>query len=213
MSAGIARALYTRALVASEPNRDDLYTSRSWALQCLAQRPGVAGRLAQTGGRITRWVVAIVPPEDARCLAWGAIAWSEWLYQRGVVGAALDLDSVETLGQRAVELAPDLDRGLSHLALGLSLGIRPAVLGRDADAAGAALNLARQQASDRLIAAVAMAELVYGPAGDATAWRRTLTAVADARASTQGLGALEDAGARRRARELLSAGFPQPSRW
>jgi len=209
----IARTLYERALAFPDPSVDDLASARSWALQCLALRPGVAARLQGSGGLITTRVLAVVPASDAECVAWAAISWAHWLHGRGVLGDAIDLEPVAALGKRAVELAPTLDRGRAFEAQGLGLAIVPVALGRDAAAAAGALGQARQQAPDRLMTAVETAELVYGPGGDTVAWERTLSAVVAAKGAGGGLDALEDAAAQARAQALLDQGPPPAETW
>lgn len=221
----IAGDLYHRALAWPDPARDDLTSARSWAMRCLTLRAEVAGRLEASGGRVDAHVLERVPAEDAGCLAWATLSQAHWLHARGVAGAAIDLEALLAMGDRLVQVAPDLERGRAWEARGVARGIVPAPLSERfsslaegeprSPAQGAALDLteARRRASDRLGPAVAMAELVYGPAGDEVAWRRTLEAVVAARGARTGVDAVEDAAAQRRAAELLLAGPPAPDRW
>lgn len=223
--AAISRDLYLRALAWPDPVRDDLGAARSWALRCLALRVEVAGRLEAGGGRLDARAVERVPAEDVACLGYATLSWARWLHARGAAGAAIDLEVLLAMGDRAVALAPDLEGGLPWQARGVARGVVPAALferfaveGEDAAAsprAAAARDLtqARALASDRLEPAVAMAELVYGPSGDEVAWRRTLETVVASRGARDGLDALEDEAARRRASLLLEAGPPGADTW
>lgn len=223
--AAVARDLHARALAWPDPARDDLVAARTWALRCLALRVEVAGRLESNGGRLDPRAVERVPAEDAACLSWATITWARWLQQRGAAGAGIDLEVLLAMGDRAVTLAPEADGGLSWWARGLARGVVPAALAErfpvqdqgaavsPRDAAGADLTQARSRASDRLLLAVTMAELVYGPDGDAQPWRRTLEAVVAARGAQRGLDAIEDAAAQHRAARLLEEGPPAPDAW
>ncbi|MCB9778375.1 MAG: hypothetical protein H6742_07415 [Alphaproteobacteria bacterium] len=211
--AALARGTALRALRESSPARAELGTAKGWGLRCLGLRATTAGRLEAAGGRVTDRVIAVVPEEDVPCLVWTVYAWSHWLASRGPAAAAVDLAPVEGLARRAVELSPGFDRGRPQAMLGLALGIVPPALSPQRDEALAQLSAARQAAPDRLNAAVDTAALVYGPAGEHGAWRRTLEAVADSRPTGSGWEALEDEVARRRARDLLAAGPPTPDPW
>ena len=105
----VARTLDARALAFPDPVVDDMSSARSFALRCLALRPGVAARLEASGGLVNTRVLAVVPATDVACVAWAGITWSRWLYGRGVLGDAIDLAAVAALGNRAVALGPELE--------------------------------------------------------------------------------------------------------
>ncbi len=209
----LAQAYHLRALSYPVPGRDDLATARTWALTCLTLQPGVAGRLQNAGGQLTRRPLQAVPAADVDCLVWATMSWSRWLWQRDVAGAAIDLEPVSLLAERAIALAPDYDDGRAWWALGLAQGIVPPALGRDGAAARTALTRAIEQNPARLLAVVDHAELILGPGGEHTVWQRSLERVAKAPEPGRDLQAYENAAARERAAQLLEAGPPPASRW
>ena len=191
------------------PGQGGYSAGRQYGLQCLMMEPAFGGLVSSAGGQVTKRAVAALDRERIGCMTWTAIAWSRWLDQRHVIGASIDLEAVQALAQRAVDVFPDYDDGRPYAALGLALAIPPAPLDPDLRAARAAFGEAVMRAPGRLTPSVDLAEYVSGPEGKEAEWRAILTRVATANPS--GPDALENTAAIQRAEALLEAGLN--SRW
>ena len=184
-------------------------TARQYGLQCLMMEPAFGGLVSAAGGQVTKRAVATLDRGRIGCMTWTAIAWSRWLDQRKVIGASIDLEAVQALAKRAVDVFPDYDDGRPYAALGLALAIPPAPLNPDLAAARVAFGQAVMRAPGRLTPSVDLAEFVSGPEGKEAEWRAILSRVAAANPS--GPDALENSAAIQRAEALLEAGLD--ARW
>jgi tetratricopeptide (TPR) repeat protein len=204
----IARVRYAQAYGAVDPDADPLRlyeAGRETAWRCIYQDPAFQGVLGSTGGRIGPAAVERITEEHESCLLWLVANWSRWLALRGPAAFALDLEPLQLLADRAVELHAGRRRALALGFAGMGRALAPVELTPDLDAAGGMLKRAIQQDPENASLRVDLAEYVYGPLEDRERFQQTLDEVL---ASTPVEGEhwlLENNHARARARLLLSS--------
>lgn len=209
--ARVARAYATRGYAFPDENGESYRLGREIGLRCLRTAPDVQGAITASGGVLTLRAISSADANLAPCMLWTALAWARTLEAGGVAGASIDLRPLQALARRVVELTPDLEGGLPHAALGLSLALAPAPLKPDLGQAERQLKMAIQRAPWRLSAQVDLATLVHGPKGDEAAWRQTLTEVSTAAPGAREIP--ENLAAIARAKAALEAGMPDAQAW
>lgn len=204
----LSRAWTMRGMRDPERRPSGLVVGREMGLRCMTSEPSVSV-LVDTFGRLE--LRAIEQSSRTACLAWTSMAWSRWLLEHDVAGAAIDLSRVEALARRAVALRPDALQGRPLHALGVALSLPPEPLEPDLDAAEENLLQARELAPDRWQIEVDLAVLVYGPQPDRHDEFRAILGEVVAREPGTKPGAYENITAQQQARQALDEG-PQP-RW
>ena len=139
-------------------------------------------------------------------MTWTSIAWSRWLDERGVIGAAIDLEATVALAQRAVALKGEYDKGRPQAALGLALALAPLPLQPDLEGARKALNRATAMAPSRLTPIVDLAQYVSAVEGKDGEWRALLERVVQQEVPENDPDRLENLAAIQRGQALLLAG-------
>lgn len=212
--AALTRGYTLRGYVFPEPDTGDYETAREYGLRCLATDPSVASLFELAGGRPSAGAIGAVPGPLFDCLSWTTIAWSRWLLDRKVAGAAIDLEVVQTMARQALALADASAhrrgrrsrQALAQADLGLALGLPLPPMNPDLGAAQEALDAAIAAEPDRLAPRVDEALLVWAPRRDQKRWSVTLHEVVAAE-GTSGAFALENRGAVAHARAALDAGL------
>ncbi len=205
----LARAYTVRAYAHPADGLDGFVTAREFGLRCLMLEEGFGGLVSAAGGRVTKRAVETLDRSRIGCMTWTSIAWSRWLDERGVVGASIDLEAVQSLARRAVAVYPAFDGGRPYAALGLALALPPEPLEPDLKGARTAFANATRLSPGRMTPIVDLAQYVSAPEGKSSEWRALLTRVSEAEQG--GPDALENQAAIQRAQALLSAGLD--SRW
>lgn len=177
--------------------------ARDFGLRCLLLNGSFAGLAAAQGGRVTKAAVAELPEESVPCVVWTAMGWARLVDTRGAAGMALDLEPIEALARRAVELDPRYGSGRAQHALGLALALPPDVLDPNLKAADAALQEAIAQAPGRLQVQVDHAAQVLLRRGERDAALRRLREVAAHTPKPADPDLAEDLAAAAHARALL----------
>lgn len=203
----LAHVHYARAYGHPDPARPPVRVyeaGREAAWRCLYQDPAFEGVLSSTGGRINGAAAGRIEEERASCLLWLVANWSRWLALRDPGGLAIDLEPLQVLSDRAVELSAGRRRAQALGSAGLSRALAPAALGPDLDESRRLFGRAIQQDPDNLSLRVDLAEYVFAPLEDELRFEQTLRGVLEA-VPAEGLWVLENRRARERAEALLSA--------
>lgn len=82
-----------------EDSQRSLEIAKQYGIQCLRTSSGFESLLQSRGLRITPKAVSILDeePQLKNCQRWTGIAWSLWLLERGVLGASIDVKSVQAM--------------------------------------------------------------------------------------------------------------------
>ena len=83
----------------SEDNQRSLELAKQYGILCLRTSSGFESLLQSRGLRITPKAVNVIEDEPhlKDCKQWTGIAWSLWLIERGVLGASIDVKSVQAM--------------------------------------------------------------------------------------------------------------------
>lgn len=201
----LAMVHYARAYGHDAPQPPPLRiyeAGREAAWRCLYQDPSFQGVLSSTGGRIGVAAAARIGEDQTDCLLWLVANWSRWLALRDPAGVAIDLQSLQVLADRAVDLTAGYRRAMALDLAGMSRAMAPLAFGPDMDEAHSLFQRAIQHDPDNLSIQVDLAEFVYGPLEDERRFRDTLQAVLDA-SPQSGRWQLENQRALQRAEALL----------
>ena len=106
----------------NKDSQRSLELARQYGTRCLRTSSGFESLLQSRGVRITPKAVNVLEdePQLKHCKRWTGIAWSLWLLERGVLGASIDVKSVQAMSpskpkgpfeqyQLALSYALDLD--------------------------------------------------------------------------------------------------------
>ena len=184
-------------------------SARSYGLQCLMLEASFGGLVSAAGGKLTRRAVETLERDRIGCMTWTSIAWARWLVARDVVGASIDIEAVQMLAARAVEVFPTYDGGRPYAALGLALALPPSPFKPDLKAARVAFGHAARISPNRLTPIVDLAEFVSAPQGRESEWNALLNRVVSSDPGE--VDTLENNAAIQRAEALLHAGLN--TRW
>jgi hypothetical protein len=207
----LARAYTVRAYAHLPDGLDGFATAREFGLRCLMTEPAFGGLVQSAGGAVTVRAVETLESDRIGCMTWTSLAWSRWLADRGVIGAAIDLEATIALASRAVDVKGDYDKGRPHAALGLALALAPEPLNPDLERARRALNKATSIAPSRLTPIVDLAQYVSAVEGKDGEWNALLRRVVDETVAEDDPDRLENLAAIQRAQALLAAG--PDTRW
>jgi hypothetical protein len=105
----LARAYTVRAYAHPPDGLDGFATAREFGLRCLMTEPAFGGLVQSAGGAVTIRAVETLESDRIGCMTWTSLAWSRWLDDRGVIGAAIDLEATIALATRAVEVKDDYE--------------------------------------------------------------------------------------------------------
>lgn len=205
----LAQAYTTRALSNPVHSPDGFIVAREHGVRCLKTDTFFAGVAQTYGGRLVPRALRTVSVELIDCLVWTSISWSRWLQIHGAAGAALDLEIITALAQKAVELDATHDRSRPQHALGLALSLPPEPLEPDRAGAEAALTAALKAAPDRWWIEVDLAEMIYGPADQTDRFTEILIEIAGRSPDAHPQESLENSSAITHA-ELLLQTSPLP---
>lgn len=202
----MARYAQGYGFAADEPPPLRLYEAgRETAWRCLYQDPAFEGVLTSTGGHIGPAAADRIGEEQARCLLWLVANWTRWLALRDPAGLAIDLQPLQVLADRAVELGTGGRRAQALGLAGLSRALAPTALGPDLEEARKLMLRAVEQDPHNLSLRVDLAEYVYGPLEDRVSYRESLEAALAISPDTGGRWVLENQRAHERARALLGS--------
>ncbi len=202
----LSRAYKVKAYAHSPDGTEGYVRAREFGLRCLMTEPAFGGLVQSSGGAVTVRAVETLEADRIGCMTWTSLAWSRWLDERGVVGAAIDLEATIALAQRAVAVKGDYDKGRPYAALGLALALAPLPLDPDLAGARKAFNQASMIAPERLTPIVDLAQYVSAVEGKEGEWRALLERVAQQEISVDDPDRLENSAAIQRAQALLLAG-------
>ncbi len=205
----LARAFTVLEYGHGGPSADGYEMARSYGFQCLMLEASFGGLVSAAGGKVTRRAVETLERDRIGCMTWTSIAWSRWLVEREVIGASIDIEAVQMLATRAVEVFPTYDGGRPYAALGLALAVPPAPLKPDLKGARIAFGHASRISPERLTPIVDLAEFVSAPQERESEWRALLNRVVTSEPGE--VDALENNAAIQRAEALLRAGLN--TRW
>lgn len=117
---GLAAGYTLQAMMAdtSDSSRS-LELARQFGLRCLRTSSGFESLLQSRGLRVTPKAVHVLSesPELKHCQQWTGIAWSLWLLERGVLGAAIDVKSVQAMSPEKPKSSYDFYQHALRLAL------------------------------------------------------------------------------------------------
>jgi len=176
---------------------------REVAWRCIYEDPAFAGVLTSTGGQINAEAAQRIGDDHGRCLLWLVANWTRWLSLRDPAGLAIDLQPLQVLADRAVELNTGHRRAQALGLAGLSRALAPPSMSPDLEQARGLMLRAVDQDPDNLSLRVDLAQYVYGAVDDRVSFRETLQAVLDIPVETGDRWTLENKRAHQRARELL----------
>ena len=202
----LARAYTVKAYAHPSDESEGFVLAKEFGLRCLMTEPAFGGLVQSSGGAVTVRAVETLESDRIGCMTWTSLAWSRWLDERGVVGAAIDLEATIALAQRAVAVKGDYDKGRPYAALGLALALAPLPLEPDLPGARKAFNQASMNAPSRLTPIVDLAQYVSAVEGKEGEWRALLDRVAQHELSVDDPDRLENTAAIQRAQALLLAG-------
>jgi hypothetical protein len=183
----------------------DLRMARQRGMDCLGSDNSWVGR----SQRPRPAELQAIRVEQVGCVTWANLAWARWLEHRGVTGAGIDLEPLEALARRAVELDPDYDRGRSRAVLGLVLSLSS----RDEqglEESARELLAAQRARPERHVVDLDLARRVYQPLGRQEEWQESLSRVLSGTDSSEPFEALENQWARAQAQDALLRGFVRP---
>jgi hypothetical protein len=205
----VTRALVFEGMAEPAGARGSWQAAQEYGLRCLMVESGFSAQVTAAGGRVTPAAVARMAPQHAACAAWTAEAWARKAALRDGGGVALGQPAMIALARRGAE-DPGSGLGLAQAqaTLGLVLALTPDALRRAGEddertQARAALQAALEEAPERLLTRVDLAEHVLMPAGEVGAARAMLAGVRDAPRDPERAERPEDAWARARAEALL----------
>jgi tetratricopeptide (TPR) repeat protein len=178
---------------------------REAAWRCIYQDPAFEGVLTSTGGVIGAPAAARIDEDHGRCLVWLVANWTRWLALRDPAGFAIDLQPLQVLSDRAVELTAGGRRATALGMAGMSRALAPAAFGPDLDQARSYFLRAIEQDPDNLSLRVDLAEYVYAPLEDDVSFCDTLEQVLAIAPETGGRWLLENRRAHTRAHALLAS--------
>lgn len=178
---------------------------REAAWRCIYQDPAFQGVLTSTGGVIGPPAAARISEEHSRCLVWLVANWSRWLALRDPAGFAIDLQPLQVLSDRAVEISAGSRRATALGMAAMSRALAPEAFGPDPDEARALFLRAIELDPGNLSLQVDLAQYVYGPLEDEISFRATLEEVLATPEETGGRWLLENRRAHARAQALLSS--------
>jgi hypothetical protein len=208
-----ARARYAQAYgeMSESPPPLRLYEDgRETAWRCIYQDPSFEGALYSTGGQIGAAVAERLGEEHELCTLWLVANWTRWLALRDPGGLAIDLQPLQILADRVVEISQGSRRAQALGFAGVSRALAPKAFGPDLEEAKGLLLRAIEQEPDNLTFQVDLAEYVYGPLEDTARYREVLEGVLGTPEGTGGDWVLENRRAHRRARTLLEGARQQP---
>lgn len=206
----LAMAYTLRAEGRSAHRPEGYIVAREHGIRCLKTEPFLAGRFQTYGGRLDPRGLREVDVDLVPCLTWTSLAWSRWLADHGAAGAALDLEIVIALAEKAYKLDAEYDRSRPRHALGLAIALTPAPLEPDLDRAELLLQQAAAAAPERYVISVDLAEFVHGARGNGAAYNRTLAEVVGSSPDAHPQLTEENEASISRANALLARG-PQPT--
>jgi tetratricopeptide (TPR) repeat protein len=178
---------------------------RETAWRCIYQDPSFEGALYSTGGQIGTAVAERIGEEHELCALWLVANWCRWLALRDPAGLAIDLQPLQILADRTVEISQAGRRAQALGFAGVSRALTPSAFAPDLDEARGLLLRAIEQEPDNLTFQVDLAQYVYGPLEDGVRYREVLEGVLSTPVETGGRFTLENRRAHQRARALLEA--------
>lgn len=182
----------------------DLRTGRDYALQCLLLDSDFGSVVQASGGVVTPDAIEGLTTSSLPCLAWATLPWARLLHEQGPAGSAIDLEALEAMGAKLLELGgEDFGAGRALHARGLTQALRPRAFGGDLESARTSLRRAAELAPHRLTPQVDLAEYALLPAGDTLGAERVLQAVMTATTDTDNPDQPENLRAQDRAASLL----------
>jgi hypothetical protein len=205
--ARLSLAHYARGYGHAEPEPPPLRyfeAGREAAWRCIYQDPSFQGVLTSTGGVIGPPAAARIGEEHSRCLVWLVANWSRWLASRDPAGFAIDLQPLQVLSDRAVEISTGSRRATALGTAAMSRALAPEAFGPDPEQARVLFLRAIEIDPGNLSLQVDLAQYVYGPLDDEISFRSTLEGVLATPPETGGRWLLENRRAHARAQALLS---------
>lgn len=184
--------------------------ARTFGMECLLTSTGFSSRVSVAGGRVVPRAVKQVAGPQRPCLGPILVAWVRWVEQRGP-SAALDLEAIRLLAERAMELDEAGEAWEGPWARAMVEVLRPGPSERDTALARELLARAIQAEPGLAVAHLDLARYTLVLGGAEAEWRTELRRFdADHPAAQDGPWALENGVARLRAREALDQG---PEAW